>query len=243
MWRESSALRRRWRAGVAKLGLVAVWDAHYSRIAGGAACLDERGVADLPIVGATWVEENGLWHLNYDGSNDYCGLEYDLDTADKDFAVGAWFRLASTAVTYDTIISWKNASAKGWVILYRSSANGLHFQHVNTSGAAQGVDIAWSPDTDWHYLFLGVDRANEFHVFLDGDFSASYSIWVTGSLSDSSQWVQIGASDGSSHSAPWGGDIGLCHYHDFGVGGLPSQTELEGMAHQSYEATKGMYDA
>ncbi len=198
------------------------------------------------ITGATWKRlPSGLWHLSFDGSDDYvdCGNHDSLDIT-QGITVALWTRADVTPVNYPKILSKANGGSgstvnKGYIIQWRTGAEAQRITWTIGRGGAWGtaplLETVSTYDLtlgDWHHIVGTYDNAVA-KLYIDGAFNNSRDR-TDGLASIASEPLMIGAGHWNDQSTPSGfynGLIGLVRVYNRPLSALEIQNRFDQERH------------
>ncbi len=173
------------------------------------------------ITGAIWKKlSNGLWHLGFDGSDDYVSVPdaFSLDFGNKSFTVRLWFYLKGACG--DLIGKYQSYQTGNWGFSIKDAA-AIRFYNDSGSPEMAADNLA----DGWQCLTFIVNREDN-RVYLYQQSCLKDSVSFTPQTFSNSVNLTIG----KYSSAQWGSlfcDIALCSIHKRALSGLEIQNAFD----------------
>lgn len=183
------------------------------------------------IYGAGWrLEQNGLWSLSFDGSDDYVRVDYDANLEHTTKIGGfSWVRASSLSGTQPLLHRYFGANRIWGMQLYNAQywmrwgkpADGSFHGYTYTGDVLGSAGV-------WYMLGFGFDGGT-LNMFVDGE-SVSYSGTPPSSLWSAAIDLQIGLLGAQKFD----GNMQLMRFY---TGWAPS----ESYAHRLFEQERHLY--
>jgi len=173
------------------------------------------------ITGAVWKRlSNGLWHLSFDGSDDYVSVTDadSLDFGNESFTIRLWLYLKGA---YGDLIGKYHTSQAGiWGFSIKDTAT---IRFYNDSGAQELT--ADNLANSWQCLVFVVNRRDDkVYLYQQGCLKSSFG-FTPQTFSNG-----VNLTIGKYTSAQWGNiccDVALCSIHKRALSGLEIQNAFD----------------
>jgi hypothetical protein len=179
--------------------------------------------------GPTWVSENGVWGLSYDGTDDFvnCGNDLSLNGLNN-LSLMAWVKTSSTA-GYQEVISMVSAADRYMLNVQQPTGYPRFIIRVGT-GATSVIDGNTEiRDGQWHFL-TGVREDGTLFMYIDGDYNTEGVDLEVGAISpDDDLWL----GRRNTIQYPFDGSIGIAQVYNRAL----TNAEIR----HNYELTRGLY--